>query len=307
MKLHRRKPDKPEGRRRSQLNAGQNPGAFSYYAQRSTTRNNTGREAGRETTAPPTVLKSLLERGGLLIFIVVIAAGSINSLSLTTDPRIVPLTSQGGIFLHDTATYASSTNDILGSTIWNRNKITINTRAVSNQLKSKYPELAEVSITLPLLAHRPVVYIQPTKPVLILSSGGTSYVVGKNGLALLQTNQLPANSRLELPVVDDQTGVKLQTGKQALTRDNVAFIEMVLKQLEAAGIPVAHMALPPGTSEVDVYIKNQPYYGKFSMHASLAEAKQQAGTFIAVQHKLQSKHINPSYIDVRVLGRAYYK
>lgn len=309
MKLFKRKTEKLEGRRRSQLNMGQNPAAFSYYAQRSTTRDNTGREAGRDLAniARPTVFKGLLERGGLLVLIVVIVVGSINSLRLTTNPRIVPLTGSGGIFLHDLSIYAATANEILNSSIWNRNKITISSSEVSKELKAKYPELANVSITLPLLAHRPVIYIQPTQPVFIISSNGASYVVGKNGLALLQTSQLPTNSNLKLPVIDDQTGILLETGKQALTKNDVAFIEVVMTQLATAKLPVARMVLPAGTSELDVYIEGKPYFGKFNMHASLPEARQQAGTFIAVQRKLQSQHLNPGYIDVRVLGRAYFK
>ena len=66
------------------------------------------------------------------------------------------------------------------------------------------------------------------------------------------------------------------------------------------------MVLPVGTSELDVKLTNQPYTVKFNLESGTA--RQQAGTFLATQAKLQSQNVTPGqYVDVRVGGRAYYK
>lgn len=309
MKFSRKQSKPPLGRQR--IRSSQPATAFSYYGQArrtATISKNTGREPGREAVPQrPNVVKLLSERIGLLILLIAIAAGIINSLSLSSSVHIVALGGSSG-FLHDAATYQSAAGNILGNSIWNGNKLTINTQNISQELQKRFPELATVSITLPLIAHRPIVYIQPARPVLILTTANGSYVIGENGVALLAATQLPSTNKLDLPMVTDQTGLVIKIGQLALTRDNVAFIQMVLAQLKASNISVASLSLPPAASELDVHVQGQPYSVKFNMHASLDDAKQQAGTFIAVQHKLSSANITPGqYIDVRVDGRAYYQ
>lgn len=309
MRLQRNKPA-PAGRRR-QPGGEQSPAAFSYYARRSPDRQNVGRETGRQPAAANTgtsLWRGLAERGGLLLLVLAIAAGTIHSLGVSYTPRIVQLGGSDAVLLHSTSEYATAATDILNDSIWNRNKITINTKAVSQKLKAEFPELADVSMTLPLLAQRPVIYLQPSQPVLVLQTSSGGYVIGQNGTALLPTIQLPNSLALELPVVDDQTGVSVHTGQRALSSTDVAFIQMVVAQLKAAHIKTGELTLPPGTSELDVRLAGKPYYAKFNLHASLDSARQQAGTLIAVKRKLESKQLTPhKYIDVRVEGRAYYR
>lgn len=312
MKLRRKKPEQPQGRRRLRPSSQPLPGAFSYYGQGRSTetpRKKLEREPGRETTGQrrPGVIKLLTERIGLLILLVAIAAGVINSLSLSTTVHVVSL-GDGKMFLHDTATYEAAADTILAGSVWNRNKLTINTESVSSQLQQRFPELASVSITLPLIAHRPIVYIQASQPVLILNTAGGGYVVGQNGVALLPTTQLKPGSALDLPVATDQTGLKIKTGQQALASNDVVFLQTVLAELKAASIGVSGLSLPPTASELDVHLTDEPYFVKFNMHAPVSDARQQAGTFIAVQQHLKSQNITPGqYVDARVDGRAYYQ
>ncbi|HET7320321.1 MAG TPA: hypothetical protein VFI84_01895 [Candidatus Saccharimonadales bacterium] len=298
--------------RRSPTTEQRSPAAFSYYAQRSDKTGTDGRrEAGRPNeAASPRVGQLLAQRFGLFILLGVVVAGLVSSLSLSANPRIIAVSgSQNHYFLHNTATYQEAAAAILSSSIWNHNKITISPSAVGRQLQGRFPELASVSVTLPLLGHRPIIYIQPEQPALVVSSTSSgSYVVDQHGKALLATTQLPPSAALDLPVVTDQTGLTIRSGSQILTTDGVAFIVSVVQQVKAHNIAISSLILPSGTSELDMHLAGQPYYVKFNMHASLAGARQQAGTFIAVKNRLESQGITPGqYIDVRVDGRAYYQ
>jgi len=311
MKFSRKKSKQPQGRNRLRSSGQTVPGAFSYYGQgrqHEAARQKLEREPGR-ALAPkrPGFAKLLTERIGLLILIVAIVAGVINSLSLSASAHVV-LLGDSKIFLHDTSTYEAAAGNILGGSIWNRNKLTINTDSIAGQLRQHFPELSQVSITLPLIAHRPIVYLQASQPVLILNTASGGYVIGQNGVALLPTTQLEPGSTLKLPVATDQAGLKVKTGQQALASGDVAFIQMVLAQLKAADIGIAGLSLPPAASELDVHLTGLPYFVKFNMHDSTDDARQQAGTFLAVQQHLKSQNITPGqYIDVRVNGRAYYQ
>ncbi|HSX36975.1 MAG TPA: hypothetical protein VLG13_02570 [Patescibacteria group bacterium] len=311
--LFKKKSDKPmPGQRRSRsMGQRQSPAAFSYYAQRSDRGLNTGREVGREEQSArrSNVLASLWQRTGMLVLLAAIIAGFFSGLSLSTNPRIIPLSSASShYFLHSNVAYQQAAASILSSSLWNRNKITVSTSGLSQKMKAQFPELASVSVTLPLLGHRPLVYIQPNQPTFILSAANGSYVLDQKGTVLLPTTQLPANIQLNLPVVTDQTSLKASVGHQALTSSDVAFIQAVVGQLQAHKLAIASLTLPASASELDVRLNGQPYFVKFNLHASLDDARQQVGTFIAVKNKLDSQHVTPGqYIDVRVDSRAYYQ
>lgn len=309
MRLRRKQPAPEMVRRRSLASRQAPPSAFSYYTQRSERRENTGRGQLPETPAASKgLMQVVLQRFGLVVLLIVIMGALINGLSLSTDPRVIPVVSvDSRVFLHTTQAYQQGAQEILAGSVWNRSKLTINTDSVAQKMKQEFPELDQVSLALPFLGHRPLIYVQPSQPALLLSSTSGAYVVDEHGKALLATTHLPATVKLDLPLVSDQSGVAVHEGQQVLTSDSVAFIQAVVQQLKAHNTAIDSLTLPPAASELDVRLSGQSFYIKFNLHASKDDARQQAGTFIAVWKKLQSQHITPAhYIDVRVDGRAYY-
>lgn len=243
-----------------------------------------------------------LQRVGSIILLIAIVASVVNVLTLSSSAKVLPLSGSNQTFLHNTNVYQQAVDSLLKQSIWNHNKLTINTGRLADKLEAQFPELSSVSVTLPLLAHRPIVYVAANQPVLILLANNGAYVVDSTGRALLSTSQLPSNDQLNVPTISDQSGLTVTAGQQVLTSDNVSFIQIVTAQLQAAHLTIASMNLPVHTSELDVAISGQPYYVKFNLQSN--DAKQQVGTFLAVL----SKGIVPQhYIDVRVDGRAYYQ
>ena len=134
---------------------------------------------------------------------------SVNALTLSDDAKIMSLTDSGGnSFLHDKSVYQAAANKLLASSIWNRNKITVNTGSVSESMLEQFPELSSVSVTLPLVSKRPVVYVQTAQPALVLAAQNGSFVIDTTGKALLPADKLPSGSQLSLPLVTDQSGLK---------------------------------------------------------------------------------------------------
>lgn len=228
---------------------------------------------------------------------------------LTVSPRarIFLLTNnQNSGLLQDTDVYQRAADAYLRDSVWNRNKLTIDTGALAHALRNQFAELRTVNVTLPLFAHNPVIYIEPAQPVLQLAGRNGSFVVDKEGTAVAAAGSVPASVTSRLPVVQDQSGVTIALHKQALTSESVNFILTVQSQLAAKQVSVASMTLPAGTNELDVQLADKPYYVKFNLQGK--NARQQAGTLLATMALLQKQNITPSaYIDVRVDGRAYYK
>jgi len=228
-------------------------------------------------------------------------------LQLGQQPKVVIVGDERGrIFLQDKSVYAQAVHRLFVSTPLNGNKVTINAAAITKELRRQYPELAGVSLSLPVFGHQPVVYLQPATPRLILSGqSGQSFVVDRAGRALLSTNRVGRLDDLKAPVVTDQSGLLMKAGETVIDSNSVAFISEVVGQLEAKGLVVSSLTLPQGTSELMVGISGAPYAVKFNIRG---DAREGAGAFLAVKRHLDGQHIQPSqYVDVRVSGRAYYK
>jgi hypothetical protein len=181
--------------------------------------------------------------------------------------------------------------------------MTADISAITAGLKQQYPDLSTVTVALPLIGHRPVVYIAPTTPQLLLTTTfGSSYVVDENGRALSEVQ----GSDPGLTLVQDESGASVTVGRLALSGDTVTFIRTVQYEVQQKGLTVARFTLPAGKSELDLYLTGISYYVKFNLADDTPQA--QAGTFLAVRHYLTGKGKTPSaYIDVRIVGRAYYK
>lgn len=315
MALFRKKPPTPIGRRRPPA-SGSPVRGFSYRASannRLDAELNTGRHstdhrsAQRSSTKLSTraVRRFWAQRFGLIILCTVLLIALINVLSLSAHAEIMPLKSTDkGSFLRDQAAYQAAADKLLAGSLWNRNKITIDTGTFSRQMMKQFPELSSVSVTLPLLAHRPVVYLQPAQPALVLATDSGSFVIDDRGKALLTADGSATESKL--PQVVDQSGLRVQLNHQVLSSQSVTFIQTVVAQLAAKHMVVSSMVLPAGTSELDVHLAGQTYFVKFNLHDN--SARQQVGTFLATIAQLQKNNTSPAkYIDVRVLGRAYYQ
>jgi hypothetical protein len=202
--------------------------------------------------------------------------------------------------------YETAASRLLAQSVWNRNKVTVDTGRLSRELQRQFPELAGVSVTIPLLAHRPLVYIEPSRPTLMLATAHGSFVVDDRGKALARANDSTGFQGLNLPVLTDQSGLKFELNHQALPAPHVSFIQTVAAQLAAKQITIASMTLPAAASQLDVQPVGQPYYIKFNLESN--DPRGQAGTFLAAIAGLKRQNITPAkYVDVRVAGRAYYQ
>lgn len=304
MKLKRKA--EPARRQRAGGGLGSKPSPFAYTSRRSESPNQARQTASEALKAIRKPARSVGQRIGLLILSVVILFSVVNILSLSSQAKILPLVSgQNKTFLRDESVYQSAADKLLASSIWNRNKITINSDKLAQELTAQFTELDSVSITIPLLAHRPVVYIEPAHPALILQGLDGAFVVSSSGKALLHAAAPEALNQPSLPKLNDQSGLHVELNHQALPANDVDFILTVVAQLNAKQFTVASMTLPPASRELDVQIAGQPYLIKFNL---MEQARGQAGTFLATIAQLQSQNIMPAkYVDVRVPGRAYYQ
>lgn len=282
--------------------AADNQPAFSYYAHRSRVEE----QGGRKTVSKRSPEHPWWHMIPSIIAACAIAVCLIYSLALSSNAKvIIPMSSPDSVFLRSPQTYQQAAQTLLGRSLLNRNKITIDSNGVAHELEQQFPELEQVSITLPLVGHRPLVYIEPIPPALTLISKNGLYVIDERGRAVIEADKVSKLASLQLPVVTDQSGLTVHVGRSALSVSDVNFILTVTGQLKAQKLTLQSLVLPPQAAELDLRLNGQPYLVKLNLRA---DSKQQVGTFLAVKKQLESSGQIPSqYIDVRVDGRAYYK
>ena len=309
MRFRRRRTDPAQAPGSRQVVRSERPTAFNYAASRNEQEYNLGRGVPRDQDIRrrERLVRYWRQRLGMFLAGVVLIICVLYTLHLSGNPKVVSLApASSGYFLQDDSVYQQAAAKAFTSSIFNDNKVTINTVGIQQKLQQQFPELSEVSVTIPLMSHRPIVYIAPTTPSLILSTRNGDFVLDNNGKALIRADVIGGLDKLGLPTVKDQSGLHVNSGDIALSGSSVDFIRTVVAELHAKGVQLATLTLPPAAYELDVKPAGAGYYVKFNMHQRTA--RQQSGTYLAVRQRLAAQSITPSqYIDVRLDGRAYYK
>lgn len=282
---------------------------ISYYSRRADEDLNTGRQIQRKETLKALSFRRMLwfHRAIIIIIVIVASGGLIVSLRLSSNVQVsLDSNDTSGLFAEYHNQYQAVARTMFRASVWNHNKITVNTDQIAQKLMSEFPELTDVSITIPILGYQPTVYVNISQPALVLNDTRGSYVLDESGKVLVNNDSASSFETLNLPKVSDQSGLVLQRNRQALPSSYVSFIQTVVAQLTARQDTVSTLTLPLATSELDVRLIGQPYVIRFNLENN--DPRQQAGTFLAVQANLKNQNISPSqYVDVRVDGRAYYQ
>lgn len=307
----RRKKQIPEQKVR-QVRPQQSANVFSYYANRSTGENVRTRRGMHQAAAPTDRKKPKLrpDRAWLPLvpsFIAgaVLAGCLLYISSLSSDPKLqIAGNTKLGI-THDVTEYEAGIRKILDSSITNKSKLLINSNEIAGRIADEYPELGDVSVVLPLIGRRPVVQAEPAAPKLVLTTVDGGFVLDENGRIMAEAADIESSVRDALPVLRDESGLSLELGRYALSKESVNFVAAVAAQLQRKDMTIQSMILPTVPNEMHVRMAGKPYYVKFNLRD---ESRVQAGTYLATHKKLSQDNVEPrEYIDVRVPGKVYYK
>jgi hypothetical protein len=248
----------------------------------------------------PTVGKIRSFFAAFLDGVIIISLLILLAYSLIIRPKShVQLNSQ---IFHPASTYQEAANKIL-SGIKNINKITFSENEVILKLQQQFPEITSGTVELPILAQTPVVHLKIANPSFTINSGGKTYIVDSDGVAVADAAKFP--NAQKLLKVDDQSGFSTGLGKQVMSADSVRFINSVAKQCGHANVTISSLTLPSLAEELDLRTNDKPYYVKFYLGGDVL---QQTGQFLASRHQFDSTNTQPAeYLDVRIPGKIFYK
>lgn len=276
---------------------------FSYRAGRSPS----DAPTGRNTVQQPKSISAIAWWHHIPTFIgagcILVGLGYLLTLNIT--PRFMPLNSDNSSLLQPMEVYEREGSVVFANSLLSRSKLSIDTEKLASNLHDQFPELENITVIVPLFSRRPIVQFEAARPAFMLTNQSGAYVIATDGRAVLKASEAPSSIRDNLVVVTDEVQLQIQKGKPALPTNSISFITEVVAEFQAKNIAIKSITLPTAANQVNVYLKDAPYYAKFDTEG---DARLQAGTFISVKEKLEQGKTPPAeYIDVRLDGRAYYK
>lgn len=303
MWLRKNKPEAEQGRPPGrQVDRAGGPPAFSYYTNQSS---DAPRNRLQSRTEPQEGERPKRRLGSrvyvwLTITLAVVCLGKITLLGTSPKIIVVGSASVANTYTQADTVYAAAAQKILGGSIANRSKLTVDLNGTARALERQFPELQAVSLGVPLVGNRPVVYVQVARPSLVVQTGSDLYALNKSGIVLAKVDSQPT----DIPLIVDQSGNRPRPGKQFLPSSTVTFLQTVVFQLAQAHLDVSVFALPrEAPYELDVRLDGKGYYLRFNLQA---DALTQSGAAIAALQHLNGAE-PATYLDVRVPGRVYYK
>ena len=203
---------------------------------------------------------------------------------------------------HSQSDYAKVISTKLGS-LRNHSKLTFDRGGLSTSLKKEFPELSSVDVKIGLISQSPLVKLTVAAPSFNYANGSNIYVISSGGVVVATSKQLPQAAKL--PLLTDQSGFSAEPGKQVLGTSAIAFINTLIAQCQRAKVSLGSLTLPARPQELDLRASGSNYYVKFDLNG---DPTLQAGQYLAAKHKFDSEGAGPEqYLDVRIIGKVYYK
>jgi hypothetical protein len=293
----------PRSRKPLQTNY-ERPSVFSYRASRVEKDRQFDRGTSLASDMAASSFVKRLRQVPFVLSLLAIFIAVLYSLSLSNHAQLVVNGDQS--LLRGKQLYQQGIDDILSSSIQNRTKVTLKSASVSDQIRNAFPELASVSVSTPLLRHKPVVEVRLAKPATLLVTTPATYVLDGQGKALFNIKDKAASLKTtDLPVITDSSNHEVSLGKPALTADQVSYIRQLYLQSAAKQLTIESMTLQAGGGELQVRYSGLNYFVKFNF---AADPRQSIGAFFAVKERLTGEN-RPiaEYIDVRIPDRAFVK
>jgi hypothetical protein len=289
---------KKDPSRRPRHNVPGRPSAtFSYYAGEAPRKQDSVR--ARQSDSKRQVFFRRLRLMPTVIALLVIGLSVVYGTTLSTVPNVRFV---GGSSPYRTVqAYAGGIETVLNSSFLNRSKLTINTTSTAAKITQIYPEVDVATISLPIIGRRPTINMHVRQPALMLTTATNAFVVDDAGKVVAETRQLPSSVLDDLMTAQDQSGLNLRVGDQAVTSETVSFLTSLKAQLEAKQLRIDHLVLIGGGYEADVYLKDIAYFIKTD---SSGDARLQVGAFLAARSNGASPE---EYMDVRVEEKVFYK
>jgi hypothetical protein len=208
---------------------------------------------------------------------------------------------QAGTNKPDMAAYSASAESYFETRPLERLGFALNPRSFEEYLKSKHPEVKNVSMDREWYGGNTHFTLTFREPLLTWTTSGQHYYVDSQGYAFSYNHFAePAVS------VTDESGISPDVGGGAVASGRfISFLGRMVGALNDYGKGrVESVTLPASTREIDLKLQGR---GSLIRTHIDRDPVEQAEDIANALTYFDSKGAKPDYIDVRVSGKAFYK
>jgi len=226
---------------------------------------------------------------GLLLIFLLLSQLTVYCTILTPDTKSA----------QNAAKYEQALNDYYAARPAERFKFFRNDTDLLAFFVQKVPEVKTVRIEEGFLA-RSSVKLQFRQPVAQWLSGNAVYFVDETGVTF-------ERNYFETPRISvrDESGIPAESGREVINRQFLSFLGRVIALFSQNNMTVAEATLPSNTvRQVWFKLNGKPYDIRMVIDR---ESEAQVKQAIMTMQYLESHQLKPSYIDVRVDQRSFYK
>ena len=200
----------------------------------------------------------------------------------------------------DSAYYGKVIQEYLNINPMSRLQFFLNQSVLTTYVSDKLPEVASVKQQGRMGIGETDFSITMRTPVAGWVINDKQYYVDSDGISFEQNYFSPPSVQIV-----DSSGASLQTGTAIASKRFLSFVGRVVSLAQANGYTVTQAILPANTTrELEISLKDVSFSVKLSIDRSAGEQVEDMSR--AVQYFIGNGR-TPSYIDVRVSGKAFYK
>ncbi len=223
------------------------------------------------------------------------------TLSISSSEPIVLLSGSQNTVSVDR--YARSVQNLLGSSIFNSSKLTLQRAKIENHLMDEFPELASVNIRSDLIGRKPEVELDVMEMPFQVNALGRNYTVAANGRVAGNAEDFRL---IKSPlIVRDETGISLAPGELYMRSDDAGFITTLKKIALEKGIALEYARFTTTPREVWLKPKDRIYQIRMSLEDDVYT---QFGSWLATEKVVGEQGGSiAEYIDTRAGEKVFIK
>lgn len=287
------------GRQSGQNNKVQR--VFSYYTASRRQLDSIDRNSNNQDNSINSRRISKIKRYWFVTLVIVVLIVIFGYLSILKTSAHVVVAGQSYRSINE---YQKIVDEELGRDKKNRFKLLLKKDDLQNSLKQSVPEAKDIIVRSTLLGHRPEIIFSNSKALaMFIQKDSDNYILSDRGRILLPTKDSKIDTS-KLPVIVNQTGIKVKAGEQFMSPDEAQSFNSLIGQYNSEST-IVQFTLNNIPHELIAKETGRGYYVKYLLNDNIL---QQFGAVKATQKKLQEigQNIN-EYIDARLAERIYYK
>lgn len=232
---------------------------------------------------------------GVVIFVSLMLVGLISQFtaSVSVTMKNLPMTTVD-------PSYEKIIQQYYGERPTERLRFLLDEKTFTSYIQSKAPEVLTARTDGSAGFAKSIISLQLRKPVTGWNIHGVQQYVDTSGTAFTR-------NYYESPGVQivDNSGVPVEAGRAVASNRFLGFVGRLAGFVTERGYTVEQLVIPSGTTrQVELKLKDSPYLIKCSIDRPAGEQAEDIDKTVTF---LRQKGITPSYVDVRVSGKAFYQ